>query len=461
MISRKHPLLEHPGLQSAWPLFDIIFKRRSRRFAMGAEIPGGPTKYKSRFAPMPLDELEEALLVEAATGVTGRVLADLPFRDDKEREAGGNTILTWLGLTFASPCNSHEARLIYWNDEGTYFIKFENIQPTKTLEFEGPADQEKVLHHFRAARVKLFDGRPQYPRRYPVMLPFNLWDSDIPGSTIFLPVLDTTEESINALLLMVGWPDGGIAVVDDIQGGGRYAGCERWVREGLLKEKLTMPLSLLGIVSIIEAGFMEQNLQLAVQAMGLGGWVHATSNPLVLLGGTPLAKGLGFRFITPKYGQRARGGAGVGVPSVAPIPVGLDGILETHLPVYYGSMDKAVDHIVEKKFGAGGIYTPACSQIAVRGAEGFASGVPVYSEAQVQCVKDICNYCWETYGRFPVAYDPIVTTAWFQAHHLDLEFYDRFYGPESYTETQARHMELWHGPAAQRALEAVRGAVAV
>jgi len=51
--------------RSAWnyPLFDAIFNRRSRRMALGAEIPGGATKYKSDKPPLPLDEIEEAMLV--------------------------------------------------------------------------------------------------------------------------------------------------------------------------------------------------------------------------------------------------------------------------------------------------------------------------------------------------------------------------------------------------------------
>ena len=32
-----------------------------------------------------------------------------------------------------------------------------------------------------------------------------------------------------------------------------------------------------------------------------------------------------------------------------------------------------------------------------------------------------------------------------QAHHLDLEFYDRFYKPGAYLRTHAKHMENWHG----------------
>jgi hypothetical protein len=32
-----------------------------------------------------------------------------------------------------------------------------------------------------------------------------------------------------------------------------------------------------------------------------------------------------------------------------------------------------------------------------------------------------------------------------QAHHLDLDFYDRFFKPDAYLRTHAEHMQRWHG----------------
>lgn len=32
-----------------------------------------------------------------------------------------------------------------------------------------------------------------------------------------------------------------------------------------------------------------------------------------------------------------------------------------------------------------------------------------------------------------------------QAHHLDPDFYDRFYKPGVYLDTRKRHMQCWHG----------------
>src|SRR5205814_9706706 len=67
-------------LDQAWsyPLFEAIYGRRSRRFGLGFEMPEGPFRYKSAHAPVPLSELEEALLAGAGAGVSGLALWDLP-----------------------------------------------------------------------------------------------------------------------------------------------------------------------------------------------------------------------------------------------------------------------------------------------------------------------------------------------------------------------------------------------
>lgn len=425
------------GFDAAWnyPLMEAIFKRRSRRMALGAEILGGPTQYRSKQAPTPLSELEEALLVQATTGVSGFNLSDLPFCDEQDRDACGNTMIQFTGRTWPSPCGSHDTELFYWNDEGTYVMKLHEVQPDRMQEYKTLDDRTRVLEFHRDNAVKLFDGRPEYPHSHPVMLPFNIPLSDVPGSTIFLPIADVTFELINVFLLVCGQPDGGTYIVDH-ENGNRAAGCERWVEEGLLDPMLAAPLSYFGNVSQIESGFMIQNLLLTIQAMGLGGWVHAHPAAQVLLGGTPLAKGLGFRFIT------GTGGSVQGIPA----PVGLEGILEAFCPPYYPNMDAAVDAVVEAKFGAGGLYDPeGAPSSAFKEHREVVANVPHHSDELVQCVKDICNYIYDTYGRFPSHVDPIATPGcWVQAHHLDLEFYDQFYQEDAYTDAQRNHMQIWH-----------------
>ena len=40
--------------------------------------------------------------------------------------------------------------------------------------------------------------------------------------------------------------------------------------------------------------------------------------------------------------------------------------------------------------------------------------------------------------------DAFGTTVWYQAHHLDLGFYDRFYPPAAVPEHIRSHLDRWH-----------------
>ncbi len=417
--------------RKAWnyPLFDAIFNRRSRRMSLGAEIPGGATKYKSDKPPLPLDDVEEALLVEAGTGISGMNLSDLPYTYPDGKSASGNTMIQFTGRTWPSACGSHSTELIYFNDGGTYVVSLKDACASRIRQYETEDEREGIISSFRENRIKILDHRPEHPRAYPAMLSFNLWDSNIEGSTVFLPVINNTWQYINGLLLMCGWADGGAYIVDDMNGM-RPAGNERWVGEGLLDPNRPLPLSATDMGQSVEPAFILQNISLAQQAMGLGGWVHAGVNPLVL------ADALGFRQITPEG-------------ALFPNPVGIDGVLQGYCPPYYKNMDAAVDAVVAAKFGANGIYTlDAGREAPFLDRNEFVAAVPRYSEQLVQCVKDICNYIYETYGRFPHNIPTMqISPVWCQAHHLDLDFYDKFYEKGAYTQTQADHYEDWHGSA--------------
>ena len=67
-------------LDLAWsyPLFEALYGRRSRRFGLGFEMPEGPFRYRSPHTPVPLSEIEVALLVGAGAGFSGLALWDLP-----------------------------------------------------------------------------------------------------------------------------------------------------------------------------------------------------------------------------------------------------------------------------------------------------------------------------------------------------------------------------------------------
>jgi hypothetical protein len=430
-------------LEEAWnvSLFEAIFTRRSRRFGLGMEIKHGPNAYKSEEEPIPLSEEEEAMLCIAATGMSGMNLADMPHTR-KEQVAPGevwdgncNTMLEYNGRTFPSPCGSHGTELFYTNDEGCYVVKIRGTRPEKMQEIAQLDDLEKVVEVFKDRRIKISDGRLDLPNTSPALMSFNTWNANMPGTTLFMPVCDVTEELINGLMLFLEQGSYPIDATDDM----KPLGCERWVKEGLatfpVPYQSVEPLVALG-ASNIEVGFMGQNLLLAESALGLGGWPFGGFTAMMALGGTPLCRGLGFRFETPETGL----GAGI------PYALGKDEVFETHHPHYYnGSIDDAVDDIIERKWGQAGIFNPANANNAPYKRPGqMEREIPKTDPAIVQCTKDILNAVWKKWGRFPAFVDPVVMTVMFQAHHLECGFYDQYYKDGSYTERHKRHMEKWH-----------------
>ena len=93
------------------PLLEALIERRSRRFGHGMRLNGGPLSYKSMRPSQPLSLEEEAALAFAGCGITGPVLAELPYDSGDEHEAGGgNIMINLVGRTVASIGSTVPAR---------------------------------------------------------------------------------------------------------------------------------------------------------------------------------------------------------------------------------------------------------------------------------------------------------------------------------------------------------------
>ena len=77
--------------------------------------------------------------------------------------------------------------------------------------------------------------------------------------------------------------------------------------------------------------------------------------------------------------------------------------------------------------------------------EAFDAATVQASPNGIACVKDICRYIYDEYGKFPATVDPMQLTLFIQAHHLDLDFYDEHMQPGAYGETHRQHFYRWHG----------------
>ncbi len=415
------------GLERAlnYPVFDAIFKRRSRRFGAGMSLENSVMQFKSKIKPIPLSEVEEALIIWAGVGLTGVNLGDLP------PERGLSTIIQWTGRTFPSACNAHATELFYTNDDGLYMMKLRDAKVDKVSIFEDVNSKEEmvdmILNLFRKYRLKLKNGRADLPDSPPGLFEFNVWNANKPGSTLFFPVTDLTIWYID-LLMLYSSRSYGITIIDEMHGG-RTVGVDEWVRKGRLNANLKMPLYefekrvVTGMV--VEQAIICHNLNLAAQAMGLGGWTFTGFLPFYALGGSPEHEGLGFRFVTPKNGG-------------TPVPVGRDGVFEAYCPPYYKDMDEAVEAWIKDKerYWSEAEYPYKDKKIV--------ENVRFYSDTTVQIVKDICNYIYDTYGRFPAFIEPMFSRLQAQVHHLDPEFYDTYFKEGAYSDVHKKHFELWH-----------------
>jgi hypothetical protein len=127
--------------------------------------------------------------------------------------------------------------------------------------------------------------------------------------------------------------------------------------------------------------------------------------------------------------------------------VGLDGIFQAYCPPYFPTMDAAVDAVlVPLSRASSGAADPAqlpTSAFRMSAAEHRAGTVQVSDEG-IACTKAVCNYIHETYGRFPGSLDAMHLMWFMQAHHIDTDYYDKFFRPGAYGPTHAAHLASWH-----------------
>ena len=108
------------------------------------------------------------------------------------------------------------------------------------------------------------------------------------------------------------------------------------------------------------------------------------------------------------------------------------------------SAEDAVLGLVESKFGAEGLYTNLSHRPWQSPQEATLPAIAPHEQRTIEAVIHFCKYVHQTYGRFPAHVDAFKTVIAFQAHHLDMEFYDKFYPAESVPHTHRDHFTTWH-----------------
>jgi hypothetical protein len=268
-----------------------------------------------------------------------------------------------------------------------------------------------------------------------------------------------THQYINGLMYLLTEKEGDRPMFVDDRNFYLPAGVRKWTRNGFLNKKSPLPLGILGpFRTQIEADLLLQNVALALQAMGLGGWIHASLAPSYILGNPYLAtekdraQGFTCRWVTPPFRLLDILRWGSFLPRLRAHPVGLEAngevLIKGMCPPYYPTMADAVDAVLAQKFAQNtGVYEDRAYFRTIfrgKGGDEYVDQVPHYDQRVIDCVKDVCTYIYKKHGRFPAHVDAIyVPGVWLQAHHLDLEYYDQLFNG-GYTETQAEHQRRWH-----------------
>jgi hypothetical protein len=409
-------------------LIEALLGRRSRRFFLGAEIPDGVFAYTSRHKPVPLLELERLLVVAACGANTSwhhmiyRAQLYAPHLSNYAGAAGGRI--------FPSAAGFHTSKTFFTDDEGVYVLENRDAPACGDRDADGSVPLDAVLDSLKGSIRKLQDGRLGIPPETPHTEPHNTWVVNQPGSLLVIPVGDLAQHVLLNLCYML---QNGLVLYDDINGRA-VPGIDKY--SDMVDVNNVWPITLVDQWSLAEIttelGTSCFAGTLMLQAMGLGGWMFNGLDAFSVLGasGDPDVPGLRFR-----YDERE------GWPY--PNPTGLEGVMEGFCPPHYSDMRAAVDAVCERKFGEGGPFNPETpgpwkDSFRVR------SAAQPHDEKFRACVALQAQYVLDTFGKFPGTVPSIFLINYLQAHHLDLEFYDKLFKPGAYLEAHARHMERWH-----------------
>lgn len=417
------------GLYEAarFPLVDAIYGRRSRRFAKGTEIPGGPLRYKSKEAAQPLTEMQQLLLLTAVSGNTGwsNLIPYNPFYEPRIP----NYLAAAGGRSFPSAAGFHTSDVFFTDDEGVYFFPTRDAHAAPSGQTGKTTDLEAYLSEHKAKIIKLADGRLNTPRSPQHMEPHNFWCANVPGSTLIIPVADLAQHHILNLCYLV---QSGACIYDDLRNTA-VPGMSQF--RNLVDVDNPYPLSFVDQMSLTEVTVETSNAcyagALMLQALGLGGWSYGGINQLSVLGasGDPDVPGLGFSSVVDERWP---------LPNVT----GLPGYFEGHCPPHFPDMRSAVEAVVERKFGTGGPYNPQTA--GPYKDTGEARGAAeAHSSAFVDCVTAMADYIFDAYGKFPATVPSIFTMMYLQGHQLDTGFYDEYFKPGAYLRTHADHDRNW------------------
>lgn len=428
-----------PDSLTGFSLIDTLVGRRSRRFGVGMSIPDGPFAYSSTQPPQPLSEIERALLVLASAGVTGWSLG-MPHTASGNSALGANYPVRHVGRAAPSSAGTQSSELLVADGEGLHVTQSRNVGPDVIEAAQAATTIDELVDLAEKVLVRYSSEPLDVPLEPPHVSAHNRWAAMAPGTTLLVPVTDATELFMNFLGIFTGE---GVTLWDTATNTpiGQPAALEA---AGRLNPDARMPLeafeALIFQQATADSTLMAYNAQLMLQGMGLGGWLFSGMDPTSLLGG-----------------RAADGVSGFGLsfehqPSMGlPNPVGLDGYFETLATAYTVTPTAAVTAFIDRKFGPEGTYAANAQGPSLD--KGITGQVERYDDETVEYFISVLTGLQERFGRFPGTLPSVVTSVYVQCQHIDLDFYDSFYPPESVLPTHRTHAADWHGTESHQLIE--------
>ena len=410
-----------------FPLLAGIYGRRSRRFPVGGEIPGGPLAFRSGKDVQPLSEFERALVLATVTGVTGWHfgISHHPGYAPALPNYSGSA----SGRTFPSAAGFHTTEFFFTDDTGTYFLPTRDAAPDVEI-IDGQVDLEVWLQATVDRYQRLSPDRLHIPREEPYLEGHNTWIANHPGSLLVIPVADLAQHLIANLAFFA---QNGYAIYDDIHDR-PIPGVDEFGE--LRHASEPFPLSFVEQYTLAEASAelitSVYNGHLLLGAMGLGGWTFDGIDRLTILGasGNPDVPGLGFHVQTDERWA-------------LPNPTGRPGVFETYSRPHVPDIATAIRNFADRKYGDGGPFHPATpgpwrDTPAVRGS---AAG---HDQRFIDLLTIEATYIDDTFGKLPGTVPTVQVLNYLQAQHIDTDFYDHHFDPGAYLSTHRDHQHQWH-----------------
>lgn len=416
------------------------------------EYPKGPLEYKSDKKAIPLNDLENAMLTWSAMGPTGLIMADLGTSTNV------GTFMYITGHTIPDPDNVHGLNLIFIKDDGTYI--YLPPQAEKSYEINSPSDVDKIVNWYKNYSIKLTDTRTDIAGAQPFAYAFNK-NLNLEGTTVFLPAYDASRVIVNILFHIFEYER--LPIIDENTGALADANgkIKELIDKGFLNPNLAITMDLFDRAVIAVAGVVVgtavQNLRLMATAMGLGPWIMGGIIDYALMGAfSPVYKGLAEAgaIICPPPKKSKR---------LWPYKLGMRkgkqvyAIVEECENSPYREPNELVADFLKIKYGRykepngleyDGIWSPNRDPNTVPWKPEIYERLRSHPSVKVkddikEAVISFITYCVSKYGTFP-RIDPFWIPMAVVIHHVDLDFYEKYYRSDMISEKIRNHFEIWH-----------------